>query len=222
MIKLDLRHFGRRYGFDRARCYVDHRNASSVPWASLTVQRLAMPFPRRVAGPSLLLKAPVGSAALVCWVPVNCANVCCSLSQAWIVVVVSTMTLPRMKEWPDAAKLGAEHLECPGSRRREPEIGDQARHHVHLGAELRHIEIVQDVDGAKQHLHRLADRQMQVGRLDHDVVLAVRVIRVETERVVGADVARVGRAERRPRPAGGSSIAIAGRRPRPRSRRRGP
>ena len=64
----------------------------------------------------------------------------------------------------DAAELGAQHLERAGAGRGEPEVGDHARHHVHLGAELRHVEIVQHVDRAQQHLDRPVDRQVQVAR----------------------------------------------------------
>src|SRR3984893_6114124 len=44
------------------------------------------------------------------------------------------------------AELGAEDLEGPGSGGDEPDIADHARHHIHLGPELRHIEAVHDVD----------------------------------------------------------------------------
>src|SRR3954453_3284277 len=56
----------------------------------------------------------------------------------------------------DAAELGAQDVEGAGPRRGEPEIGHEPRDHVHLRAELGHVEIVQHVDRAQQLLHRLA------------------------------------------------------------------
>src|SRR3546814_7212323 len=40
---------------------------------------------------------------------------------------------------PRAAEFKAEAFIGAGSRGRQPEIGDRARHHVHLGAELGHV-----------------------------------------------------------------------------------
>ena len=90
----------------------------------------------------------------------------------------------------DAAELGAENLEAAGARRRQPEIGDHARHHVHLGAELRHVEIVDHIDRAQEDLHRLSDFQMQFAAFDDDVIKCGRIVAVEAERILGGDVAR--------------------------------
>src|SRR3546814_7585610 len=60
---------------------------------------------------------------------------------------------------PRAAEFKAEDFIGAGSRGRQPEIGDRARHHVHLGAELGHVEIVQHVYRAKQHLDRLRSEE---------------------------------------------------------------
>ena len=68
-------------------------------------------------------------------------------------------------------------------------------HHIHLGPELGHIEVVQDVDGAEQYLDRLADRQVQIVAFDHDIVLPVGIVRIQAQGVVGTDVSGIGRAE---------------------------
>ena len=67
------------------------------------------------------------------------------------------------REVPDAAEFLAQQVERPRARGREPDVRDEARHHVHLDADLRHREVVQHVLGAQQHLDRLAERQMQFG-----------------------------------------------------------
>src|SRR5262249_54463893 len=61
--------------------------------------------------------------------------------------------------------------------------------------ELRHIEAVQDVDRAQQYLDRLAEQQVQVLGLDHDIVLRVRIVWIQAQRVVRTDVAGIRRAE---------------------------
>ena len=54
---------------------------------------------------------------------------------------------------------------------------------------------MQHIDRAEQHLDRLADRQMQIGRFDHDIVLAVGIAGDHAQRIFSADVAGVGCAE---------------------------
>ncbi len=90
----------------------------------------------------------------------------------------------------DAAELGAEYLEGSGPRRRQPEIGDHAGHHIHLGAEFGDVEIVQDVDRPEQYLDRLADRQMKLPAFDDNVVLPGGVVPIDPEGVFGGDIAR--------------------------------
>ncbi len=45
----------------------------------------------------------------------------------------------------DAAVLGAQNLVATFGGRRKPEIGDLPRHHIHLGAKLRYVKIVQHI-----------------------------------------------------------------------------
>src|SRR6516225_1179771 len=77
-----------------------------------------------------------------------------------------------------ATQLCAENVKRSGSDWLDPEIGHHAWDHIHLGSELRHIEVVQDVNGAKQDLDRLSDGQMQVAIFDDDVVLPMRIVAV--------------------------------------------
>ncbi len=122
-------------------------------------------------------------------------------------------------EVPHAAQFLAQDLELAGPGGRQPQVGDHARHHVHLHAELRHGEIVQDVLGPQQHLDRLVERQVQLGPGDQHVVLAARIVGVHAERVVGTDERGIDGTEYAVlAPAGGSSTTTAGRRPRPRPR----
>ncbi len=88
----------------------------------------------------------------------------------------------------DAAQLGAQDVEVSGDGWGQPEIGDDARHHVHPGSELRYIEIVQHVLGAQHHLDRAPDRQVQLVGLNEDVVAAIGIARVDPERVVRRDM----------------------------------
>src|SRR5260370_39281893 len=83
---------------------------------------------------------------------------------------------------PDATEASAENLECPGSGGGEPEVGDQAWHQIHLGPELGHIKVVHDVYGAKQYLDRLPERQAQLARLHHHVVLTAGVAPIHTHK----------------------------------------
>ena len=59
-----------------------------------------------------------------------------------------------------AAQFFAEEVEFPNSSGREPDVGDQAWHQIHLDPELWHGEIVQDVNRAEQRLDRFADGEM--------------------------------------------------------------
>ena len=70
---------------------------------------------------------------------------------------------------PDTAQFGAQDIEFSGSDRFEPEEGDHAGQHIHLGAEFGHVKIVNHVDGAQQHLDRLT-------QLDVKVVVAPHVL----------------------------------------------
>ena len=94
-----------------------------------------------------------------------------------------------------AAQLGAEDLVLAFLRRLEPEVGNHAGHAVHLGAELRHEEVVQHVVGAQQRLVGLIHRQMHGVGGDEHVVVAARIVRIHAEGVVGLDVAHVHGAE---------------------------
>src|SRR3546814_19191942 len=95
----------------------------------------------------------------------------------------------------DTTQFGAENLERPGSGGGEPEIGYRARDHIHLGPELGHVEVVQDVYRAEQYLDRLAERQVQVVPLDDDIILPVWILRVQTHGGVGVHVPAAGRAQ---------------------------
>ena len=66
----------------------------------------------------------------------------------------------------DPAQFGAEHFVRTGFCRREPKVGDQSGDQVHLGAELRHVEIVQHVIGPQQEFDRFIDRQVDFGIVD--------------------------------------------------------
>ena len=95
----------------------------------------------------------------------------------------------------DAAELLAEHLVRPGHRRREPLIRYEARHEVHLHAELRHREVMEHVGRAQQRADRLIHGQVHRRRRDHDVVLAGGIRGVDAERVVDAHESHLGAAE---------------------------
>src|SRR5256885_14490043 len=75
-------------------------------------------------------------------------------------------------EVPGAAQFVAEEVEFSGPGGREPDIGDQAWHQIHLRPELRYGEVVQDVYGAEQRLGRLADGEVQLRARDQDIVPA--------------------------------------------------
>src|SRR6516225_10490042 len=94
-----------------------------------------------------------------------------------------------------ATKLRAENVKRSGSDRLDPEIRDHAWHHIHLGPELGHIEVMQYINRAEQDLDRLADGEMQVRVFDDNVVLPIRIIAVQAHGVVGTDVADIGRAQ---------------------------
>src|SRR5438309_8034621 len=89
---------------------------------------------------------------------------------------------------PGTAQFVAQEVELSGPRGGEPDIGDQARHQVHLGPELRYGEVVQDVYGAEQRLDRLAPGEMQLRARYQDVVLSVGIVGIHAERVFIADV----------------------------------
>ena len=65
----------------------------------------------------------------------------------------------------------------------EPEIGNKTWHHVHLHAELGNRVVMQHVVRAQQRFYWLADRQMHLRRVDDDVVHAVWIFWVDTERI---------------------------------------
>ncbi len=95
----------------------------------------------------------------------------------------------------DSAKLFTEHFVGAGFGYLEPLIGHHAGHEIHLDAELRHREIVQDVGRAQQKVNRLVHGQAGNRRVDDDVVLSGGVRRIDAERVVGRHLADVGVAE---------------------------
>ncbi len=100
----------------------------------------------------------------------------------------------------NAAQLFAEGVEFADAGGCEPDVGHEPRHHVHLGAELWHREVMQDVDRAELRLDRFAHGQMQLGARDQDVVLAFRIGRVDAERIRVADEPGVDGAEHAVRP----------------------
>ena len=169
MVEFHIRDFGGRDGICRRD--IDHSGAPPCPFQrDPTVSSFAA-----TSRADAVALPGACSAEPVCWGADNCANVCCWSSQATIVLLGVDHDDATHQRMALAAKFGAQDLEGSGLGRREPEIGDRARDHVHLGAEFRHVEIMQHVDRAQQHLDRLADRQMQVGRFDDDIVLAVGI-----------------------------------------------
>ena len=75
----------------------------------------------------------------------------------------STTTRPRIAKCPMPHSSSQRISYSPALRRREPQVRDHARHQVHLDAELRHGEVVQDVLRSQQHLDGLVERQVQLG-----------------------------------------------------------
>src|SRR5690349_16222220 len=73
-----------------------------------------------------------------------------------------------------AAELGAFELEIAELRRLEPERFVGARHCVVLHAKCRNVEAVNDVLGAEQYAHSLAERKVK--RVD--LALAARILRL--------------------------------------------
>ena len=96
------------------------------------------------------------------------------------------------REVPDAAQLLAIQVEGSCGGRSEPVARDQAGHQIHLDPELRHGEIVQHIERAQHHLARNPDRQVQLGTRDQDVVLSLRIVRIDAEWIRIADEARIG------------------------------
>ena len=90
-------------------------------------------------------------------------------------------------EVADAAQLLAQHLELADLGGLEPQVGDQARHQVHLDPELGDGEVVQHVLGAQVDLDVAANWQMHYVALDQPVVLAVGIVRIHAEGVVVGD-----------------------------------
>src|SRR5467141_4306135 len=76
---------------------------------------------------------------------------------------------------PGAAQFVAEEVEFSGPGGGEPDIGDQARHQIHLRPELRYGEVVQDVYGTQQRLDRPAEGEMELGAGYQDIVLSVGI-----------------------------------------------
>ena len=99
------------------------------------------------------------------------------------------------REMRSAAELLAECVELAGAGRREPEVGDHARHHVHLHAKLRHSELMIHVLRAQQHLHWFVERHVQFGTCDQQIVLSGRIAHVDAERIVEAHQSDVALAE---------------------------
>ena len=90
-------------------------------------------------------------------------------------------------EMADAAQLLAQHLELAHLGGLQPQVGDQARHQIHLHPKLGDGEVVQHVLGAQVDLDVAADRQMHHVALDQPVVLAVGIVRIHAEGVVVGD-----------------------------------
>src|SRR6185436_8035519 len=89
---------------------------------------------------------------------------------------------------PGAAQLLAENLVSARYRRLEPLIGDETRNEVHFHAELRDREVVQDVGRAQPRPDVLADGEMQDRAGDDDVVLPLRILGIDAERIVDVHV----------------------------------
>ena len=161
MIELDLPHFGRRDVCDCVKRDIDHRNTllGLLPSGEEFDLTLAADLPRAAfptSPPDLVRRLRNGASAR------QFGKRLLLLQPGVIVFLFFDDDLAAHLRVRGAAQLGAENIERSGSDRRDPEIGDHARDHIHLGPELGHIEIVQDVDGAEQHLDRLPDRQVQV------------------------------------------------------------
>ena len=56
---------------------------------------------------------------------------------------------------------------------RKPEIGDHPWDHIHLGAELGHVEVMQNVYRTQQDFNRFAELQMEIICLYKNIVFAV-------------------------------------------------
>ena len=70
-----------------------------------------------------------------------------------------------MSAWPHATELAAKNVEAAEPRRLEPLLRVAARHHVLLGAEGRHVEIVDHVLGGHQETHRATHRHVEFVQL---------------------------------------------------------
>ena len=113
---------------------------------ALALRRRGRPSrPRSSLRPAVAL--PTGRACV-------CANVGCVASHVCVRRPVRRRPAAAHREVADAAELLAEDSYVPGLRRREPQVRHEARHEVHLHAELRHGEVVQHVGRAQQHLAR--------------------------------------------------------------------
>ena len=79
---------------------------------------------------------------------------------------------------PEPAELGADDGELAGARRGDEDLRLDAGHGVHLLAELRHPERVDDVDGLHRELRLLAHRENELAGLE---VAVVRVLELPRE-----------------------------------------
>ena len=84
------------------------------------------------------------------------------------------------------------NLEFAKFCRCEPEIGNHSRNQIHFCAKLRHKKIVEYVFRTQQCFHRHIYRNMNLGRLDENVIQTVRIVVVETKRIPRTDIANVG------------------------------
>ena len=91
------------------------------------------------------------------------------------------------------AQLRAEYIVFADFGRCKPKVRDHSGYQIHLGTDLGNIKIMQYVLGSEHHFHRPTDRQMHLGASHQDIVLAVGIIRIQSQRVTGVDVTRIHR-----------------------------
>ena len=77
----------------------------------------------------------------------------------------------------------------------QPHVRHHAWHGVHLDPELSDGEVMQYVFRAQPELHRFAEGEMHDGVVDQNVILSVRVVRIDAEQVLGANQFGIDRPE---------------------------
>ncbi|MNY13873.1 hypothetical protein D3C86_1470270 [compost metagenome] len=84
-----------------------------------------------------------------------------------------------------ATKFSAKDFVFSGFSRRKPKVRHHPWHHIHLAANLRYIEIVQDIFSAQQDFHRPVERKANFIIHYKHIVLPCRILGIKAEGIGG-------------------------------------